>query len=408
MFNEIDSALDYVMGKMTVSEGFDHFSAVMKGLGLPSGNTRFIHVAGTNGKGSYIAYLMNAMKNEGYRVGTFQSPHLLTHLDRIRINDANIEAEKFLEYLNRHFELIEQEKLNMFEIDFLIMCEYFSDMDVDVALVEVGLGGRLDATNVISKPLLSVITSIGYDHQEYLGDTLELIAREKAGIIKDGCPALIARMEKGVTDVITEVCREKKADLRIVESTEAETGGFIYRGQRYLIGSMARYQMRNASLVIETARILDEYYDMRISQESISKSVLETVWKGRFHVIGHDPLVVVDGAHNIDGVNALVESFDLLPRPITVVCSILRDKDYQQMLDVLVQNSDTLYITKFKAPRPVAYDNVSIKKAMKIADPGEALERAYNGAGKGSIVICGSLYFISEIYSGNLFDLRNS
>jgi dihydrofolate synthase/folylpolyglutamate synthase len=399
MFNDIEDALSFVMARMGISEGFEHYKKVMEKLNSPENNLKFIHVAGTNGKGSYVAYMMNTLINEGFKVGTFQSPHLITHLDRIRINNINIDSESFLKYLNKYLIIIEEENLNMFEIDFLIMCEYFNENNVDIVLLEVGLGGRLDATNIIKSPLISVITNIGYDHQDLLGDTLELIAFEKAGIIKKKCPVLIGIMNDSVTGVFRSVCKVKDSDLNIVDKIAINKGYFNYRNDKYYIGSLAKYQMRNASLVIETVFMLNKLYGYNISIKSLKKSIQETIWKGRFQVIEKSPLVIIDGAHNEDGINALVESFELLPRPIIVVCSFLKDKDYLSMSEILIKNADSVLFTTFDFYRALDINTFFPKVVEKYEQYDVALERAYNTVGKGTIVICGSLYFISEIFS---------
>jgi dihydrofolate synthase/folylpolyglutamate synthase len=397
MFNDIETALSYVMSRMSISEGFEHYKKVMKKLNSPENNLKFIHVAGTNGKGSYVAYMMNTLINQGLKVGTFQSPHLITHLDRIRINNINMDSESFLKYLNKYLVIIEEENLNMFEIDFLIMCEYFDENDVDIVLLEVGLGGRLDATNIIKTPLISIITNIGYDHQDLLGNTLELIAFEKAGIIKKNCPVLIGLMDDSITEVFKNVCKVKDSDLKIVSKIEINKGYFFYKKDKYYIGSLAKYQMRNASLVIESVSMLNELYGYNISITSLKKSLKETIWKGRFQIIEKNPLVIMDGAHNEDGISALVESFDLLPRPIIVVCSFLKDKNYQRMSEILIENADSVIFTTFDFTRALDIDTVFPKMVEKYEHYDGALERAYNTVGKGTIVICGSLYFISEI-----------
>ena len=405
MFTDIDLALNYVMGRMNISEGLNNFRVLMDYLDNPEDELKFIHVGGTNGKGSYIAYMMNTLMNEGYNVGTFQSPHLVTHLDRIRINDNNIDSDSFLKYLNQNLSYIQEKNLNMFEIDFLIMCQYFRDNNVDIVLLEVGLGGRLDVTNVIKKSLLTVITSIGYDHQEFLGNTLELIANEKAGIIKNNCPTLIGVMDRSVTQVFENVCKLKNSDFYIVDSIKTNKGFFTYKNEDYPIGSLAKYQMRNASLVVESVNLLNKYHNYSISKDNLKKAIKETVWKGRFQVINKEPLVILDGAHNEDGIKALVESFDVLPKPIIVICSFMKDKNYLAMLEILIKNSDKVYLTSFDYSRALKIDNVSEIVVEKFEQYTKALERAYSTVNKGTIVICGSLYFVSEIYNNKMFDL---
>ena len=216
-FNDINSAIDYVINRRNMNLGLENFKKIMSSLGNPQDDFKVIHVAGTNGKGSTISIIRDVLMFNGFKIGTFTSPHLITHQDRIRINNINISDEKFIYYLNKYYDLIEENNLSMFEIDTLIMSVYFKESNIDYGIIETGIGGRLDCTNIFNNPLVSVITTIGFDHIDRLGDTLDKIAYEKAGIIKENSNVVVGYLNDLAMKVIYDKAVSCNCKLYLVD-----------------------------------------------------------------------------------------------------------------------------------------------------------------------------------------------
>ena len=380
--------------------GLDKFRQVMEDLGHPQLKLKTIHVAGTNGKGSTTPYIRSILHHAGYRVGSFTSPHLVRHNDRIRINDVDISDEVLLAYGNRYYPLIEAYDLSMFEIDTLIAFSYFLDQAVDYAVFEVGLGGRLDATNVIH-PLLAIITTIGYDHMDILGHTLEEIALEKAGIIKRQIPVLTGETKANCLAIFKQVCEEQDTILMTLKPVHAKLNeaGVVLRYESYKVHLKTRalYQAQNASLALEAALMLRKL-GVRIDDEAIVKGLESTFWKGRFEQVNTHPRVIIDGAHNTHGVQALCESIKTLPRPIVCVFTALKDKETDDMIEALMQVVDRLIVTEFNFYRAAKLEDMAKQyPVLAIADPKTALIEALKQTGTGTCIITGSLYFISLV-----------
>lgn len=396
MFKTIDEACQFVMSQRNENLGFNHFKEFIKGINNPQSNIKMIHVAGTNGKGSVVNYLNDCLMMAGYKVGMFVSPHYLVHQDRIRINSNNIDDDSFLRLLNKWYPKIIEYQLNMFQIDYLIMCDYFIENKVDIAIIETGIGGRLDSTNVIDEPLLSIIVTIGYDHQDRLGNTIEEIAFEKAGIIKKNRPVLIGRMDDNAINVIKKQCSLKDSDFyQVLDSDVKGLSHFIYRDIEYKIKSKAYYQIDNACVAIEALTILNKLGLTSVSPSMIKNGIYNSFWAGRFENIKAN--IYVDGAHNIAGIKALIASFDSLERPIRVVTSILKDKDYIEMLSLLKEASDELYFTSFDFYRSLDVEEVKGVKGIKLTRDYLSLINELSSRQEGSVVVCGSLYFVCEV-----------
>ena len=394
MFKSIEEALDWVQNRRNTGHTFENFKKICSSLNNPQNNFYTIHVAGTDGKGSTVTYLRDLLMAHGYKVGTLQSPHYITHLDRIRINNNNIPKDVFLDIVNKNYDYYIKNDLSMFEIDYLIMCEYFKSENVDFAIVEVGIGGRLDATNVVDNTKLSIITTIGYDHMELLGDTLEKICFEKCGIIKDNSKILIGRLNDECKDVV-----KKQAQLhnsKYYELGDYEIIGnrkFKYHNQEYEILSYADYQIHNACLSLEAFKIISDDFGIDINNDLLTKSLKNTIWQNRFEIVKENPRVILDGAHNIHGIDALVKSFDKFNGSKCVVFSALKRKEYQKMAETLKKHCDKLIITKFDN-----YNVIDLKEFRDYEtydDYKEAIEYAVNNYE--NVLICGSLYFLSDV-----------
>ncbi|MBR0420055.1 MAG: hypothetical protein IJI66_12910 [Erysipelotrichaceae bacterium] len=394
MFTNIDEAIDWICTKKEKKFPFEDFKEICHNNGDKQDGFYTIHVAGTNGKGSFVSYLCDLLMSHGYKVGTFTSPHYVTHLDRIRVNKNNIPADKFLEIFNSYSDLFAEKKLTMMQMDFMIMCDYFHEEEVDFAIIETGIGGRFDATNVLKDTALSVITTIGYDHMELLGDTLEEICFEKCGIIKDDSKVLIGKLEESCVEVVKTQCELHNSELFILDDF-IRTGdrSFIYHDKEYELSTYADYQLHNASLAIQALEIIAHDYPFVIDYEQARKAVYYSIWHCRFEMVKENPRVILDGAHNIHGVEALVKSFDQFSGSKCIVFSALKRKEYKKMINVLKNHCDELYITCFENKEVI--DLKEFGDFITFSDYRQAIEEAINNYD--NILICGSLYFMSDV-----------
>ena len=402
MFNDINEAVAWVSGRRSSGHGFDVFRQAMAEAGDPQDGFASIHVAGTNGKGSVVCFLKDILTACGFCTGMYTSPHLVSHLDRIRLADRWIPAERFLHYLNEEMELIKRYDLSMFEIDTLIASLYYRDEKADWAVIETGLGGRLDSTNVLHHPRLEVITTIGYDHMDRLGSTLTAIAGEKAGIIKPGSRVVMGYLDPEAAAVIRQKAASQQAEL--IETPAYEGLGpqrFRLYGQDYAIASRAEYQKANAAVALCAARALG----IDITSGAVKEAVRGSRWPGRFEPVAAHPLIILDGAHNPQGIAALTASFAALPRPLAVVYSALKDKQGQTMAKMLQNCCDRLYVTQFAGSRADSAAHLAPAPELIREDWKQAVREAREFAGAdGTVVITGSLYFISDARAWLLAD----
>ena len=394
MFTRTDEALKWIMERRNTRRTFDDFKKICHSLGDPQTDFYTIHVAGTDGKGSTVSYLCDLLMSQGYKVGTFTSPHYLTHLDRIRVDRRNIDEESFLKIINRNYDLSVENDLSMFEIDFLIMCEYFRQEKIDIAIVEVGLGGRLDYTNVIDNTKLSIITTIGYDHMDRLGDTLEEICEEKCGIIKNDSKVLIGHLDENCRRIVKQHVDQKHCELyELKEYTDLGERRFRFHDHEYELSSYASYQLHNASLALYALEIIAEDVGINIDQEAASKALRSSVWHCRFEIIHEDPRVILDGAHNIHGIQALCESFDRLEGSKSIIFSALKRKEYRKMIETLKEHCDRLIVTSFENKDVIDLNELNDFETEP--DYQKAFEKVF--CDYDNILICGSLYFMSDV-----------
>ncbi len=401
-FDTIDAALEALMQRRSNGlPGLEQLKQCLSELGNPHLKLKSFHIGGTNGKGSTTNYLRSMLQESGYRVGSFSSPHLVSHHDRFRIDNQPISDDDLLYWINQTTPYWGKYGFSMFVIDMLVAILYFLDQEVDVALFEVGLGGRLDATNVII-PLASIITNIGYDHMEQLGDTLALIAAEKAGIIKDHVPLYTCENKPECLDVFAAKAKEHQAPLtRVFFPRNAQIKDhhlfFTTRHIEVELSTIALYQVANASLAL--AVLLDYRQEFPlISEDSLRRGLKQAVWPGRFEIMGEHPLIIIDGAHNAEGIEALIQNFKNIPRPITVIYSALKDKPYHTMLKALIQVADHVIVSEFEMYRKATADELANGFQVTVEpDYQQAIETAIRNNPEGTIVITGSLYFISDV-----------
>lgn len=322
-------------------------------------NMKFIHIAGTNGKGSCTEIVSNILISQGYKVGKFISPHLIRYNERISINGKEISNQEMSDLIEELIPKIEkykkekQIKITYFELETIMALLYFYRNNADFAILETGLGGLYDCTNIISKPLVSIITSIGYDHMHILGNTLPEIAYQKAGIIKQNSNTIIFEHAPEVNNVFIEECNKQNNKLHIITSKDISNYRydndfqyFNYKDMNNLkINLKGKIQIQNASLCLETIKILKEE-GYTISHESIKKGLSTVIHKGRMEVLNDDPLIIYDGAHNEPAIQSLQNMIDMYYSKFkrTYIISILKRKDYQKMLELLAKDKDAEFV----------------------------------------------------------------
>ena len=393
MYLDINTALDALMERRNMTLGIDNLRKLLDNLDNPELRLKCIHIAGTNGKGSTTNYVRSGLQAAGYRVGSFTSPHLVVHNDRIRINNAMISDDVFLKYINNSIPYWEEYSLSMFEIDMLISILYFLDEAVDYVVYEVGLGGRLDATNVIT-PLVCGITNIGFDHMGILGNTLAEIAFEKAGIFKDQVPIFTTELNQESLNVFEDHASSLNAPLYELKVPTYSVGDKSYtydasNGLSITLRNQGVYQVSNSFLALNILRFL------KISDLDIKQGLESTSWAGRFEEVL--PGVYLDGAHNSMGIELLISSMEILPRPWVVVFTALADKSHSEMITRLESVFDEVIITEFEFYRAAKATDLALNHNV-IVEPDylKAIKLGMSHRGTGSCLVTGSLYFISE------------
>lgn len=403
-FKTAEEAIHYIQSKVVKNKVFDSIKQLFEQYDNFQNELKCIHVAGTNGKGSTTHFLATILQESGYMVGTFTSPYLIKHNDRIRINNQYIEDQTLLELVNRYYEDFEKYQLNFFAIDTFLCLRYFYEQQVDYCVIEVGLGGRFDATNIIT-PLISVITSINYDHMAILGNTLEEISYEKAGIIKKNGYCIVGYVDDLSFSVISSYASEMNARItrnKIPTQVKIKNNRceFEFDNQKFQINSLALYQTRNASLAIKVAQELNQF-GLCVPSNAIHQGILRSNWLGRFEKMCDNPLVFIDGAHNEEGIQALIETLKIFKKDykISILFSALKDKETSKMIDTLMKVSDRFAVTTFDFYR--AAPTVLLKGNRDI-EVFENYQEAYldfiqKATATTLIVVTGSLYFITKI-----------
>ena len=400
--------------------GLERMRDLMKILGDPQKKLSFIHIAGTNGKGSACSMTSSVLTAAGYRTGLYVSPHLDAFNERISIDGIYISDEdlrRIAAKINDAVSSLKEEPTDFELITALALC-WFSEQNCDFVVLEVGMGGRLDATNVIDAPIVSAIMSIGLDHTEVLGDTEELIAGEKAGIIKKGSDVVVLHQKPSVLDVIREIsadsehtashfCITDPSSLS-VHSRDLSGQVFDYKNFRDIeLPLLGAYQTENAAVVLEIMSCLRARGYM-ISDEAVRNGLLNAKWPGRFELLSHDPVFIVDGAHNPDGVMALIESIKtFLPdEKICFVMGVMKDKDYHEMLRLITPFAESFVTELPYSARGLDPEVLKKEIASYFSGPvdtagsvTEAVDKALTHAKDTSTpVICfGSLYQVADI-----------
>ncbi len=399
-----------------IKPGLERIQALMQALGNPERDYKIIHVTGTNGKGSVTTYISYALFTSGLRVGRFTSPHLESYTERIEINDVQISKDAFGELISRVRQGVEQiiadgvEAPTQFEILTAAAFLFFKEQGVDYAVIEAGLGGLLDSTNVV-KSIVSVITNVTLDHQAYCGDTVEEIAKHKAGIIKEGIPVVTAA-QGGPLGVIEEAAKEKHAPLYIFNRKFGiDSRSVVPGGQIMLFTTMAGvHQSVNLACALQAVRLIMEQDDA-ISEETMREGFARATWAGRFEIKkALDRTFIFDGAHNVAGAESFNMTYQELfeDKPKTIVMAILSDKDENGIIREVVKPKDTVIAVAAPTPRTEIPEQLveNVRQCVKhvVAQTGEsvsdALELALRSTQAGdNIVVCGSLYILGEARS---------
>lgn len=395
MFKAIEEAIDFVQNRPRGEIKFDVFKSVCNKLGNPQNGFKYIHVTGTNGKGSTITFLRDLLMAHGFSVGTLQSPHFITHLDRIRVNGENIDEQFFLDSINKNYDFYLENNIGMFEIDYLVALDYFRKQNVDYILIEVGIGGRLDSTNVVDDTALSIITSIGLDHTELLGDTLEKICIEKCEIIKNNSEVVVPELLYSLLEIVSEKAKNTNSNLHIVKGIENKSNNtFIYKNKEYTLNTNAQYQISNACLAIESLEVLSNKYNFKIDDNKVQEVLNHFVWRGRYEVVFDNPKIILDGAHNVEGILKLMESFESEKGRKLIIFSALKRKNFKTMNELLKIHGDKYVVTTFDYPGSIDKNDID-EDVMFVDDYKSYIED--NKDKYDVILICGSLYFISDV-----------
>ena len=414
--------------------GLDAIEGLLEELGHPEDNLKVVHIAGTNGKGSIFACLSSILIAAGFKVGRYISPTISCYEERFQINGEYITKDKLARLYNIVEEAMKREeektglKPTLFEVETAISFLYFKEEKVDYALIEVGMGGRMDATNVIRHPELTVISSISYDHQAFLGDTLEEIAWQKAGIIKESCPVVLSENSDEVCKVIEQEATKKKVKCIEIKPTDYEVlsetpygSTFLWKEQRYETKLPGRHQVSNAVTALAASEYLfRKDYEKNNARKAIAEEldemnvksaqqggIIRTCWPGRLEVLKKEPLFYRDGAHNPDGAKKLAAFLQkyFTNKKIIYIMGVLKDKEYKKMLRYLMPMAKEVYVFKPKNERGLSAQILAdtIKEVADVSvtiesDVNAAVFRALDTAKPDDVLVaCGSLSFMEEM-----------
>lgn len=413
-----NEALEFIhsINPLFCNPGLGRTEELCRALGNPQDELKFIHIAGTNGKGSTSAMLDSVLREAGYKVGLFTSPYIERFNERMRVDGEPISDELLAELCEKIYPIAKSmtDKPTEFELITAIAFLYFKEMDCDIVILECGLGGRLDATNVIKTPLLSVITGISLDHTSILGDTTEQIAGEKAGIIKTGVPVIFGGDDLSAEAVIRKEAEEKHSPFYTVEHQKirinsADLSGSVFDYNTYRnvrISLLGLYQPRNAALVLSAIDLLRKS-GLEIPESAIHEGLAKARWSARFEIISESPRIIFDGAHNAEGIRAATDSIRHYfgGERVYVITGVLRDKEYEKIASDIAAVADRAFTVTPDNPRALdgnRYAEVissfgtpatpcpSIPDALQIA------MKEASASGK-SIVILGSLYTYGQV-----------
>lgn len=419
-----EEAMKYIteVGNFGSNYGLERTYKLLEHLGNPERDLKLIHIAGTNGKGSTTSMITEILMGEGYKVGMYTSPFIEEFEERIQINRNNI-PKKSLAILMDEIKVAVDKVIEAgynhpteFEIITVLMLLYFKKENIDFGVIEVGLGGTLDSTNVI-KPIIQVITSISFDHTNLLGNTLEKIAREKAGIIKKGIPTVIYPQQEEVLKVIKNKCFEMDSELYIANNENLKFKNIVNLDKPYqllkynneidiLLPLLGEHQIINLSVAMQAIEVLNNKNIIDISIANIVKSIKNVSWKGRLEVLSNNPYVVIDGAHNIQGIKTLSRNIKKYFKyeNLYLILGILADKDVEEMIKIITPMAKKVYSVTPNSIRGELAESLKdeVSKFNKNCKAFDKYEEAYlealnDASEKDLILASGSLYMIGDM-----------
>lgn len=422
-------ALDYLYNRLPVfhlkggeayKPGLKNTILLLNALGNPQDNFKSIHIAGTNGKGSVSNMLSAILQSAGYKTGLYTSPHLIDFGERIRIDGKMVDHNFVIDFVSRTKQIVEHIQPSFFELTMAMAFDYFSQNKVEIAIIEAGLGGRLDSTNIL-KPILSVITNIAFDHTEFLGKDLSKIAFEKAGIIKENTPVIIGEYLAETRPVFVAKARDTNSELVFVQDkylvrlghSSSEYNEVYINSISVKLGLKGEYQLKNLPSVLEAIDILKKI-NYKIDDNSISDGLLNvcklTGLRGRWEILSHNPLIIADTAHNSNGIEELTRQLvNLSYKQLHLITGVVKEKDLNQILKLLPENA-IYYFTQAKTPR--ALDAEILKKEAErfhlkgksYTEILDAVNMAFKNASKDDlIIIAGSNFVVGEALQSPLF-----
>ncbi len=400
--------------------GLENITEFLESIHSPQNNYKTIHIAGTNGKGSTAVMLASILESQGYKTGLFTSPHLVSLRERITVNGRKIPKTSICKFVNQHRKILSKRKLSFFEVITAMALYYFDRANIDVAVIETGLGGRLDASNVL-KPEITITTNISKDHMEILGSSLSKIANEKAGIIKTGVPHVIGMLPDSAKNVMIKRCKTKNAPLHILKKSEFKTYistnklDFISNG--YSVKNLkpqmyGLHQLRNSALVVKAASVLNDN-GLKINKKAVREGLAKASWPGRFQVIERKtkPTLVFDVCHNTGGVTAFVDSIkNRFPnKKAHIITGVVKRKEHQKMFDLFGQLTDCFHLVPLATHRTTDLDELceNINWHNRTIIKHKSLRTAYKKVLKSSdsddiIIIVGSHYLVGEFIDKKL------
>ncbi|MFT9097237.1 bifunctional folylpolyglutamate synthase/dihydrofolate synthase [Liquorilactobacillus sp.] len=428
-FDNYEQAVSFIHGRTQFKKipTLSRMRLFLERLGNPESNLEIIHVTGTNGKGSTVAFLRELLEEQGLKVGTFTSPFIVRFNERIQINKQMISDEELLILVNYIVPVVAQLDKELsevgggpteFEIVTALMFLYFSREKVEIAVVEVGIGGTFDSTNVISSPLVAVITTVAHDHAKLLGNTLAQIAGHKAGIIKEERPVVLGDIPEEALTVIRKRAAEKNAELympsegysfkeahkKIPWGEVIDYEGFDLAITDLQTSLMGEFQRENAAVALSAFLVVARQKKWHVKSKEIRAAIKKATWPGRFEAVSESPLIVLDGAHNIAAMDMITKTIKrrFKNQHVYIIAAILADKQPREMFVQLSQlPNTTIYATTFAGPRPVA-------KVAEVTEESEKIEYSKNWqealveiiaqmSEEDMVLITGSLYFVSEV-----------
>lgn len=410
----IDTALEkiYSMKQFHIKLGLDNITDLLNHLNNPQKELRMFHIAGSNGKGSTASFIASILQEYGFKVGLYTSPHLVKFNERIRINGKEISDESIITFLEKNKKYIDEKSPTFFEITTAMAFEYFKNNKVDYAVIETGLGGRLDATNTII-PLASVITSISLEHSRILGETLEEIAYEKAGIIKKGIPVFYGILPVEAKHTINKISKEKDCEVNKLENEIVEYDNYIklqIEDGNYLTiyktGLEGKHQLLNAALAILTLKKTLDLSNNKLIIKGVDNIIVNTFLQGRYERYSLNPSVIFDAAHNPEGIKAFIEQFKKEYKKYSktiLIYGAMQDKNIAQMLQLLNPFFNKIYVasTNYERAATIRELNTIAEKnkieVEEILEPAKVLKKYLKKKSNECLVILGSIYLLGDI-----------